>query len=517
MMDLFSGHAKAYGTHGVPELTGLKWGIKNTAKSLRGDVTEELWKNHITGKAPLGIIPIREDNNCLWGSIDIDDYHSSLLGLIDRLNRENIPLVPVQSKSGGLHLFLFLLLPLAASLVQSALKNLAAKLGVANSEIFPKQSKVLTERGDVGNWIIMPYYGDNYDGKLRDQTALRKTGAAMTIEQFLTLAEGSKVGEVQVTEWASMGIPPPRHLNGGGHAADPASPFADGPVCLQILAKAGVQLGGQSNALLNMGIYYKKRDIVNWKENLEQANREFLTPPGTVDGLVSVMRSLDKKDYFYTCKTEPICSHCNSSVCRTRKYGVGEEGDFPALSGMSKLNTEPPLWFVDVNSQRVELTTDDLMNYPKFMKVCMDKYSLGFNLMSQGNWMKVIQPALRSCVNIETPIEVSRAGHFIELLQEFCTNRLRGKTREDLLSGRPWEDEELKRYYFRLKDFQKFLIRENVKDYTRGQITTRIKHVQGDYQFFNIKGQGFNAWYVPSDTFSIAESLSLPKLKGDVM
>lgn len=521
MMRLFSGHKQAYGTHGTPEQKngGMKWEIKGTARTVRAPVTTAIWESHLAGKIPLGIIPINEDNECVWGSIDVDDYTSDLLRLVDRIEREKFPLVPGRSKSGGLHLYLFLTRFAPASLVQAALKNMAAQLGLAGSEIFPKQAQVLTERGDLGNWIITPYYANTYGGKIREQVGIRKTGAELTVEQFLIVAEAAKIAPEALTQWADArpraSPQPSKAAKGEWHA--PSEPFGDGPVCLQIMARQGVGAGGQSNALLMMGIYYKRVDPMGWKERLEQANRDFLQPPGTSDGLVSVIKSLEKKDYNYTCKTEPMASHCNSSACRIRRYGVGEEGDYPAISGMSKLNVEPPIWFVDVNDTRLEIATDDLLNYPRFIKVCAERNNVVYNFMSQATWYKSLGPVMQNCTNIDAPPEVGKAGQFKEHLEEFLTNRQKGRSKDDILNGRPWEAEEEKRHYFRLKDLQKFLERENVKDMTRGQITQRIKHLGGGDKFLNIKGRGVNTWWLSVEIFEHRPKADLPGINGDVL
>ena len=76
----------------------------------REAVTLEIWKEHLQGKKRIGIKP-EKDNQCKWGCIDIDpqsykDY--SQKKVIDIVKDNQLPLVPVRSKSGGLHLFLFL-------------------------------------------------------------------------------------------------------------------------------------------------------------------------------------------------------------------------------------------------------------------------------------------------------------------------------------------------------------------------------------------------------------------------
>jgi hypothetical protein len=506
-----------YGTHGEPTQKGLKWEIRSTALTLRRAVTVELWKDHIEGKRPLGIIPIDENDMCSWGSIDVDDYTNNLFGLVERVEKLILPLLPCRSKSGGLHLFMFLENPAPAGHVQDALKYIAAQLGISDSEIFPKQTKVLTDRGDMGSWMVMPYYGDTFGGKLQDQVGLRKTGAELTAEQFIDAARRYLVKPELLQQWqGAPATPKNRSVAVDGNYIEPAIPFGDGPVCLELLAQQKVSPGGQNNALLNMGIYYKRIDPVNWKKRLEAANSGFLNPPGSSEGLLSVTRSLDKKDYNYTCKAAPICNHCNSSLCRTRKFGVGAESDFPTITSLSKLDIDPPLWFADIDGRRLELNTDNLYLYNNFVKVCFSQ-GMVFSMMKQTQWVDILRPLVANSTTLDAPPEIGLFGQFKEMLEEFCTNRQKGRDAEDVLAGRPWEDAETTRHYFRIRDFQTFLIRGGVKDFTRGQMTTRIKQLGGGCQDRKIKKVHVNLWYVPSAIFEGRESIDTPELQGTVL
>jgi hypothetical protein len=262
-----------------------------------------------------------------------------------------------------------------------------------------------------------------------------------------------------------------------------------------------------------MGVYFKRRHPGDWKEHLERANIEFLDPPGSAEGLSTVIRSLSAKDYNYTCKTEPMKSHCNSAVCRARRFGVGEEGSFPVISGIAKLDTDPPVWFINVEEQRLEVSTDTLQNYPKFHAVCMERLNRCYMSLRQSDWLQALAEAMRDVNLIDSPPEVGRAGVFAEMLEEFLTNRQKGQAKEDILRGRPWEDEEDGKHYFQLKDLAKFMLREGEKTMTRGQITSAIRKLGGDAKFINIKSAGRNVWFVPSRVFSRAAPSEAPAMK----
>ena len=80
--NIFKGLTIAYGQY-QPGERGDNGKQKGKAFIVRGQVTDELWENHLEGKGPaLGIIPITENNDCRWGCIDIDEYnfdHTSLI------------------------------------------------------------------------------------------------------------------------------------------------------------------------------------------------------------------------------------------------------------------------------------------------------------------------------------------------------------------------------------------------------------------------------------------------------
>ena len=64
--------------------------------------------------------------------------------------------------------------------MQSKLKQFAKTLGYEGSEIFPKQTEILVERGDTGNFLNLPYY-NNTKGL---RYAFDDNGNALTLEQF---------------------------------------------------------------------------------------------------------------------------------------------------------------------------------------------------------------------------------------------------------------------------------------------------------------------------------------------
>jgi hypothetical protein len=523
---LFRGFESAHGTYGEPQRehkpTGVKWGIKTSARTLRTAPTIDLFQRHLEGSYPLGIIPITSRGGCFWGSIDVDDYSLNPLEIVQKIENNSYPLIPVSSKSGGLHLFVFLTVEQPASLVQSVLQNVAARLGLSNSEIFPKQTEVLSDRGDVGNWLCLPFLGTTFGGKFSEQTAIKKTGARFTLEEFLNFAEQHRVTPEKLQE-LDASFRGTKTKSASPTDKEEPQAFMDGPPCLQHLAYQGVPDGGRNSTLFMMGLYYIRKEEGNWRRKLEEANRLFFNPPLDSGEVLSVINSIERKapkgdseGYKYTCKTQPMASHCNSKLCRTRKFGIGSSEEIPKLTGISKLNTEPPLWFVNIGDLRIEATTEQLQQYTKFHALCLEKGNVCFRAMRQQDWLAALGDAMQHEVTIiDISPEVGLTGQFKELLEEFLTDRATAENKDELLRGLPWRDIETEKVYFKLSALQSFLDRQNFKAFGRSKITQRIREIGGDREFFTLRdNRGINVWFVPTTALPYSSTpLPLPDLE----
>src|SRR6185312_11457227 len=158
-MSLFEGMKEAHGTYQV-ESKQENGKMVGQALTLREPVSISLWERHLKGEESLGIVPINRDSKAKWGAIDVDEYPLDHAALIAQIREAEIPLNVFRSKSGGAHLILILSDFLPASQVVSTLKSWCALLKLGKVEIFPKQTQLKVEDGDLGNWLNMPYFGD---------------------------------------------------------------------------------------------------------------------------------------------------------------------------------------------------------------------------------------------------------------------------------------------------------------------------------------------------------------------
>jgi hypothetical protein len=480
---IFSGLDIAYGTYKIESSRGDG---KQAGKAVvvRKPPTDDLWVKHLEGVEPsLGIIPIRADNSCVWGCIDIDQYPLDHTGLVKKIRSLELPMVVCRSKSGGAHVFLFVKEPIPAAEMQRFLKAGAALLGEAGREIFPKQSEILVDRGDTGNFLNLPYFGS-------DQTmryAIKDDGTAATLEEFYGLYD----------QWVQ-----PTELKFPEEPKQPDHPIKDGPPCLQALCSQGVPEGTRNNALFNIGIYLKKVHPVNWDNALSEHNFKYVSPPLPNNELQIIIKQLHKKDYRYKCKDAPLNSFCNSGLCRTRKHGIGAHGpDAPQMSSLSKYNSEPPLWFLDINGKRIELDTESLFAQAAFQKACVEKINLLPPTLRKQDWEQLLNALLKEMVETEQITEASEdtsiTGRFNDLLEEFCTHLQQAMDRDEILMGRPWTDDEEAKTYFRMKDLEAHLVRNNFKGMTAPKMAQRLRDLGGEPISLFLKNRAARCWRIP--------------------
>jgi hypothetical protein len=157
MLAAFEGSRVAHGTTTVGRV-GRNGKADAESKIVRQPLDKSLMQGHINGGQGVGAIPINEDNKCRWGALDIDIYDLDQSALQKRIQKLGFPLLHCRSKSGGAHLYLFLQEYEQAKVVREYLLEMAVALGHSGCEIFPKQDKILSERGDVGNFLNLPYH-----------------------------------------------------------------------------------------------------------------------------------------------------------------------------------------------------------------------------------------------------------------------------------------------------------------------------------------------------------------------
>ena len=485
-MAVFEGSSTA---HGQTKLGTQRRDGKTDAKSfiVKEPLSEELVKGHFNGSMGVGAIPINNENMCKFGAIDIDEYSEKITytDIIKKIKSFKIPMVVCRSKSGGAHLFVFMKDWVKAVDLREYLTEISAALGYSGSEIFPKQDQILAERGVVGNFINLPYY----DVKRTMRYAVKDNGSEMSLEEFLIKVERVRttLDQLQKIDFGTQ-----------------KKTFLDAPPCLQGFLNKGVPEGTRNTVLFNVCTYCQKKDPDSWQKMFDEINQKYSSPPLPSAEVVTIQKQHEKKEYQYQCSTEPLKSYCNKEICKKRKYGVGNNKAEPALGGLTILLSEPRLYFLDVNGKRLELSTKQLQMPMLFQEACMEQLNFMPFVPKRDDWHDKINQLMSQATVIEVDELLTYKGQFKELVEMYCTSRIRARAPEELLIGKPWSENDMT--YFTMKGLQDFLKQRGFTYFTRGQVQERLKELNdgqncnGKY-FFKDDDSGkqvqIRVWWVP--------------------
>lgn len=267
-------------------------------------LTEEIWKDHIDGKIVIGLKPEREDK-AIWGCIDIDpknyeDYSSKKY--VDIIKNASLPLVPVLSKSGGLHLFLFLKDWAKVEDIKEAL-NKWNTLYFLSNEIFP-----------MNKAVGMPYT----NAELTTEYAISENGMGINLQSFIALANKKKVSIEELNNFEAP-------------VYEPEPQWSNYPPCVQKLIQEKWSGNNRNNFLFNvLTLETKKNPLISLEDLIKigkNRNREIFTSPLDDREVENTAKSVKKGGYFYLCpsKHPELSPICNKELCMSRSLGIQAE------------------------------------------------------------------------------------------------------------------------------------------------------------------------------------------------
>ena len=421
---IFQGLDRARGVTYVDKKGADGEKIKGKSFVQREMVTDDHWLFHLQGKEPsLGIIPINDDNKCRWGCIDIDSYagfdHQKLINKIKLLK---LPLVVFRSKSGGAHVFLFITVPVEAKLMRDKLLSVSAVLGYGGSEVFPKQIE-LKSKDDTGNFLNLPYF--NSDDTTR--YAFLENGNAASMDGFYGLYERNVQTPEQLEKL---------------EVKRPQSEFSDGPPCLESLTQSKLD-DGRDRVIYQFIQYAKRKWPEEWPRKINQFNYNHFITPLEDKVIQDKIKFHSKKDLGFKCNEEPMCNHCDKSLCKTRKFGIGGESVFPTLSDLQKVELDEPYYWVNVDGERIKLDTiDSLLEQRLFRRTVAKQINKKPPRITIKEFEKYTDMLLAGVEIIKAPIGSSLIEQLKDHLEEYCLNDSAATTnKEEIFLGNVWTHE----------------------------------------------------------------------------
>ena len=483
LLAAFAGAKNAHGTTTVGR-TSRDGKANSKSKIIREPLTEALVQAHIDGKQGVGAIPINEENKCRFGAIDVDVYDLNQKELQDKIQKLQLPLLHCRSKSGGAHLYLFLKEWEQAAVVREYLTEMSIMLGHSGVEIFPKQDTIIVERGDVGNFINMPYF----DAEMPQRYCFDEKGEAMELDEFLEAVDKKSV---MLSDLEAI-----------RNTTQTRKHFEDGPPCIRNIFSDGPQSEPRNKLLFFIGVYCKKKFPDSWQNALEEYNRTLFSPPLPSTEVMTVIKQHEKKDWGYTCKDEPFKSYCDPALCVLAKHGISDDApDAPQVGGLTIMLSEPRLYFMDVNGLRIQLSTEQLQNQTLWQRACMEQCNFMPPTTKANKWQQMVNNLMSQATYIDVPEEETYAGQFKSHLISYCTSHIRAMAPEEIEMGKPWTDAGVTK--FKIEGLLEYLHHRRFTALGRAQIIQIIRDMGGDSVSQNIVKRGgkrtkVRCWWVPA-------------------
>lgn len=440
---LFKGSAKAYGVHS---------GKSNT--TVKKAYTLQDIKDHLNGKKSIGLIPINQDSKCYFGAIDIDDHTedaSEAIHVLDeKLQKLNLPLILCKSKSKGFHAYIFFKEPTSAKQVRLILTRYAQLLGYPKSEIFPKQETITKDKDDVGNWLNLPYFQAT-------QTTRYAVcfGEICDLTTFVMEAKHKQLTHTDVSSLVNIKT----ELTLNKHIVNtPAVPLKamnpditdDMPPCIVSMIYEGVPEGSRNDVMYHITVYAKKAYPNDYRDWCFNFNTKYIKPPLTYEEAKRTITSAARRDYKYKCSVEPMKGYCNAGVCEQKKYGIEFEdkkvidvSEQFSLTGMTKINTEPPKYEMYINGKFFACHGDVFFNYKRFHFQVLDYLMESVPSGLQKNWSLKMLDLVKAGKFIDAPEDSSQDGMIRDRFRQYVQNawiqyeQNKEQNREDLLHGTP--------------------------------------------------------------------------------
>ena len=406
-------------------------------------ITEEDYNQHLNGTKSIGIQPCDDDGLARFGAIDIDPKVYKNLDIkfyLNTIQEKKLPLIPIKSKSGGLHLYVFTKESVKAKVIKDFLEQVLFlfKLPIT-TEIFPKQTKLNNNTDDQkvnGNFINLPYFNKN------ERVALDPSGKEIKLDLFLKVIEMNLMTSTKLKEISDNIIK--LELTGG------AEEFKDGPPCLEILSKEKMD-DGRDRFLYNYMVFAKKKYADDWAKKVLQAGRNYFefNETWTDDYIKKKIKNWEKDTKGHTCNDQLLAPVCVKSECVKRRFGVisDKKIDWPMMTNLIKVDFKPdPEYYFTVENK----TGESVVVHAKNVTQLRDQKELGSLIMAQVNVLPPpIKPldfhalinALLDTVDTVQPAPGTRPMEILKKHLKEYINGTQAKTYASFESGNVLKDE----------------------------------------------------------------------------
>ena len=125
-------------------------------------------------------------------------------------------------------------------------------------------------------------------------------------------------------------------------------------------------------------------------------------------------------------------------------------------------------------------------------------------------WEQRINTLLQSVEVVIDPDDASPEGQFEKALDAFLTGKVQARHRDEIMNGKPYQDIDEAKVYFRSEDLFIYLEARRFRYSNQHQIWSWLRTLGGDRKTFRIKGKPIKVWSVPAPEYFQDDDLEIP-------
>jgi len=176
-----------------------------------------------------------------------------------------------------------------------------------------------------------------------------------------------------------------------------------------------------------------------------------------------------------------------------------------------QLKSDPPLWFLALDNEEIQLTTEQFDNFNQFNQKVMEKLLFKYPPIKQEDWINQQNLLLKNCTQIDIPFEMTPVGQFVEYVAMFAAS---ASDNPNNIKLGPIKQHGC--FYFRMVDLKDYLSQQRFKELPDNRILSALKQVlKADAVTHKIKEpvkMNVRCWRVRKESLNLDPSVPLPDL-----
>lgn len=205
-----------------------------------------------------------------------------------------------------------------------------------------------------------------------------------------------------------------------------------------------------------------------------------------------------------------MCSFCNKSKCRLRKFGIGENSVITDVGNVTQYgNNDDAIYHITINQEStIVCTVEELYDQHKFRKKCLVKTKSMPPMMARNDFDAFVVNLVSKAIEVKTDEEMTPEGQFKIVLAKYISNQANAMDIDDILNGQCFVDDEENKVFFRIDQLQEYMRNRKHAALTTNQVAVFIRGLGGDCTKRKLNNKpGQLVWFVDNDKFNSIEKI----------